>query len=64
MTINGITYGISILPAGNLPYSAGYRYGAYRIKDGESHIIEFFKTRDEIQKWVNEHPEYGMRKEA
>ena len=59
MTINGITYGISILPTNCFPYYEGYRYGAYRIKDGESHIIEFFKDRDEIQKWVNEHPEYG-----
>lgn len=55
--------GISILPPGNSPYREGYRYGAYTVDDNEEmHIVEFFKTTDEIQKFVNENPEFGKQK--
>lgn len=61
MIKDGVQYGISYLPEGNLPYREGYRFGAYKkdLKTGETHITEFFKTKDEIQKFVNKHREYG-----
>lgn len=37
-------------------------YGAYKenINDkNDAHITGWFKTKDEIQKFVNEHREYG-----
>ena len=56
-------YGIGVLPEESLPYSQGYRYAAY-IKDATKEtylkeLVEFFKTEDEVQQFVNEHPEYG-----
>ena len=51
--------GISILPGNCQAYRDGYRFGAYEERGGEEHIVEFFKEPDEIQLFVNEHPEYG-----
>lgn len=62
MTINNMKYGISTLPENCMAYKDGYRYGAYRqnLNDkGDIHIVEFFKTEKEIQKFVNENKEYG-----
>ena len=61
MTINNIKYGISVLPENCFPYKEGYRYGAYKqdLKTNESHITEFFKTKEDIQKYVNKNNEYG-----
>ena len=53
-------YGISYLPSGNIAYDEGYRYGAYTISDnGETTITDFFKTKNEIQKFIDENPKYG-----
>ena len=52
--------GISILPGNCQAYRDGYRYGAYEERGGEEHIVEFFKTPDEIQVYVNSHPEYWI----
>lgn len=65
MVINGFRYGISYLPANCIAYLNGYRYGAYKedINDRDNiHITEWFKTREEIQAFVNEHPEYGKER--
>lgn len=62
MTINNIKYGISTLQENCMAYKDGYRYGAYRqnLNDkSDMHIVEFFKTEKEIQKFVNENKEYG-----
>lgn len=62
MTIGSVQYGIGYLPKNCLAYSDGYRYGAYRksLKNkSDMHIVEFFKTENEIQKFVNTNPEYG-----
>lgn len=61
MTIDNFKYGISILPENCFPYKEGYRYGAYKqnLSNGDSHITEFFKTKREIQAFVNENREYG-----
>lgn len=61
MTTNGTKYGISYLPEDCLAYFDGYRFGAYKrnLSTGETHITEFFKTKDEIQAFVNANPEYG-----
>ena len=62
MTINNMKYGISILPENCMAYKDGYRYGAYKqnLNDkSDMHIVEFFKTEKEIQKFVNENKEYG-----
>lgn len=50
-------YGISVLPENCLPYSHGFRYGAYKTE--ETRIVEFFKTLDDVQAFVNENPQYG-----
>lgn len=62
MTINNMKYGISTLPENCIAFKDGYRYGAYRqnLNDkSDMHIVEFFKTEGEIQKFVNDHREYG-----
>ncbi len=61
MTVNGIRYGISVLPEDCMAYADGYRFGAYRygLTTKETHVTEFFRTRDEIQAFVNANPEYG-----
>ena len=51
--------GISYLPEDCIAYKDGFRYGAYEIKNGSTHVVEFFKTKDEIQQFVNRHPEFG-----
>ena len=62
MVVNKIKYGICYLPEGCLAYKDGYRYGAYE-QDTENarntHIVEFFKTLDDVQEFVNVHTEYG-----
>ncbi len=64
MIKDGIKYGILLLPEDTLPCRDGYRYGAYfnNLKTGETHVTEFFKTKDEIQQFVNVHREYGSDK--
>lgn len=65
MTVNGTKYGISILPEKCYPYAAGYRFGAYKeTSGGETRIVEFFKTKAEIQAFVNANPQYGIGKGA
>ena len=58
-----IKRGISILPEDCQAYADGYLYGAYtQTPDGETHIVEFFKTKAEIQPFVNANPQYGTKK--
>lgn len=62
MIVNNYKYGIGVLPKDCIAYSDGYRYGAYKqnLNDkNDMHIVEFFKTRDEIQNFVNQNREYG-----
>ncbi len=62
MIVCGFKYGISILPGNCIPYKEGYRYGAYRVEldnPNNMHITEFFKTKEEIQIFVNNNREYG-----
>ena len=62
MVVNGYRYGISLLPDNCIAYREGYRYGAYKqnLQDkGDMHITEFFKTKKEIQTFVNDNKEYG-----
>ena len=62
MVVGNYMHGISYLPEGCMAYKDGYRYGAYKenINDkNDSHITGWFKTKEEIQKFVNEHREYG-----
>lgn len=62
MIVNNYKYGISILPENCIAYKDGYRFGAYKqsLKDkNDLHITEWFKTEEEIQKFVNENREYG-----
>jgi len=61
MTVNKIKYGISYLPEDCLAYKDGYRYGAFwkNTETKEMHIVEFFKTLDEVQQFVNNNREYG-----
>lgn len=62
MVVGNYKYGISILPDDCIAYSDGYRYGAYKqnLQDkNDMHITEFFKTKEEIQKFVNKNREYG-----
>lgn len=63
MIIDNIKYGISILPDnGNLAYQDGYRFGAYHLNllnKNDMHIDEFFKTKEEIQAFVNQNRKYG-----
>ena len=59
---NGHRYGISLLLDNCIAYREGYRYGAYKqnLQDKEDmHITEFFKTKEEIQTFVNDNKEYG-----
>ena len=55
--------GIMELPTDCIPYGEGYRFGAYVI-DNEANVVEFFKNHDEIQAFVNEHPEFGRKQES
>ncbi len=67
MVKNGIKYGISYLPKNCIAYRDGYRYGAYREECGKpetGHITAWFKTRNEIQTFVNKNPEYGREATA
>lgn len=62
MVVGNYKYGISILPDDCIAYSDGYRYGAYKqnLQDrNDMHITEFFKTKEEIQIFVNKNREYG-----
>lgn len=62
MIVNNYKYGISLLPENTIPYRNGYRYGAYKqnLQDkNDMHITEFFKTKEEIQVFVNHNMEYG-----
>lgn len=62
MVIGNYKYGISRLPDDCMAYKDGYKYGAYKesINDkNDAHITGWFKTKDEIQKFVNKHREYG-----
>lgn len=62
MVVGNYKYGISILPDDCIAYSDGYKYGAYKqnLQDkNDMHITEFFKTKEEIQKFVNKNREYG-----
>ena len=62
MVIKNMKYGICILAENCIAYSDGYRYGAYRqnLEDkNDDHILEFFKTKEEVQKFVNANKEYG-----
>lgn len=62
MVVGNYKYGISILPDDCIAYSDGYRYGAYKqnLQDKNNmRITEFFKTKEEIQKFVNKNREYG-----
>lgn len=61
---DNIKYGISILPENCMAYSDGYRFGAYKndLATGETHVVEFFKTRSEIQAFVNANPQYGKER--
>lgn len=61
MTINNYKYGISLLPIDCIAYKDGYRYGAYKQNlqnKNDMHITEFFKTKEEIQNFVNVNTEY------
>lgn len=60
MVVNGMKYGISYLPKNCMAYFDGYRYGAYKhnLSTDEIKIVEFFKSKDEIQAFVNEKHEY------
>ena len=63
MIIKNMKYGISILPENCIAYSDGYRYGAYKENldnKRDTHILEFFKTKEEVQKFVNANKEYGL----
>lgn len=59
--MGNIKYGISVLPKDCVAYANGYRFGAYKhdLGTGETHVTEFFKTKIEIQAFVNANPEYG-----
>lgn len=62
MTVNKIKYGIGNLPNNCIAYKDGYRYGAFYVNTEDSqdtHIVEFFKTLDDVQQFVNNHREYG-----
>ena len=62
MIANNYKYGISLLPENCIAYENGYRYGAYKQNLQEKynmHIVEWFKTKEEIQTFVNSHKEYG-----
>lgn len=62
MIKNNIKYGISLLPENCIAYKDGYRYGAYKqnLQDkNDMHIVDFFKTKEEVQKFVNNNIEYG-----
>ena len=62
MIINNMKYGISLLPTDCMAYKDGYRYGAYRqnLDDKrDDHVLEFFKTREEVQNFVNNNKEYA-----
>ena len=62
MVIGNYKYGISYLQDNCIAYRDGYRYVAYKENinnNNNVHIKEWFKTKDEIQKFVNQHREYG-----
>lgn len=58
----GTKYGISILPEDCLAYRDGFRFGAYKaVPDGETTVVEFFKTKEEIREFVAGHPQFRKR---
>ena len=62
MIVKNIKYGISRLPENCIAYKDGYRYGAYRqnLDDkNDDHVTEFFKTKEDVQIFVNSNREYG-----
>lgn len=64
MTINNYKYGISVLPENCMAYKDGYRYGAYKqnlLDKNDMHVVDFFKTKEEIQIFVNNNPEYSKQ---
>ena len=59
-----MTYGISHLPSGNIPYANGYRFGAYeKDEQGNVKIVDFFKNREEINAYVAKNPQYRKKTE-
>ena len=61
MTIKNVKYGICVLPENCIAYSDGYKYGAYQENldnKRDAHIVEFFKTKEEVQLFVNANKEY------
>jgi len=63
VTVNGTKYGISVLPNDCQAYAVGYRFGAYKQTDGgETHAVDFFKTKAEIHTFVNLNPLYRAKK--
>ena len=62
MIVDNFKYWISLLPDNCIPYKDGYRYGAYKQNlqnENDTHILEFFKTKEEIQIFVNSNRKYG-----
>lgn len=62
MIISNIEYGISLLPNNCMAYRDGYRYGAYKrnLQDKRDiSIVNFFKTKEEIQSFVNNNTEFA-----
>lgn len=63
MIVDNYKYGISLLPNDCIAYKSGdCRFGAYKQnlqnKD-DMHIVEFFKTKEEVQLFVNTNKQYG-----
>ena len=56
--------GISILPDNCMAWQEGYRYGAYEEDEKVKRVVDFFRTHEEIQAFVNEHPEFGRQQKA
>lgn len=62
---DGTKYGISVLPEDCLAYADGFRFGAYKaVPDGETTVVEFFKTEDEIREFVANHPQFRKKEES
>ena len=64
MIIGNVKYGISLIPENSIAYKDGYRYGAYKENldnKRDTHILEFFKTKEEVQTFVNANKEYGKQ---
>lgn len=62
MIIENVKYGICQIPENSMAYNDGYIYGAYRQNLGDKmddHVLEFFKTKEEVQIFVNNNKEYA-----